>query len=94
VHIELSAETIPSHARPVSDVVVAGRSRRSWPKAQSAMGIETDTLDDDFSHPAIYRGDYACLCAREKDQLYELPDERRSQKLAFSRMTVENRDYH
>ena len=39
------------------------------------MGIETDTLDDDFSHPALYRGDYACLYAREKDQFYEPPED-------------------
>jgi hypothetical protein len=34
------------------------------------MGIETDTLDDYFSHPAFCRGDYACLYGREKE-LYE-----------------------
>jgi len=32
------------------------------------MGIETDTLDDYFSHPALCRGDYACLYRGEKDQ--------------------------
>ena len=37
------------------------------------MGIETDTLDDYLSHPALCRGDYACLHGREKDHLYELP---------------------
>jgi hypothetical protein len=37
------------------------------------MGIETDTLDDDFSHPALYRGDYACSYGREKGQLYGPP---------------------
>jgi hypothetical protein len=35
------------------------------------MGIETDTLDDYFSHPALCRGDYASLYGREKDQLCE-----------------------
>jgi hypothetical protein len=40
------------------------------------MGIETDTLDDDFSHPEICRGDYACMYGREKDQLYGPPVDR------------------
>ena len=52
MHIKLTAEIIPPHARRVSvDVVIARGSRGSRPDAQSAMGIETDPLNDDFLHP-------------------------------------------